>query len=177
MKIGSWFRGLIDNKPVSLSLPKGTPQVNREANILEIAKRLGMEQEGKQLAAIPDAARTEEQKSLLLRLLEASERNLGKDHVSTGIILKHLGMTQLGLATAAGRLDYIEAEMTWTRSLGILEKELGPANPNTTLVRYFLGFLYMQSKRHGKSIELHERNLSILDTSVGETFPQIDQLL
>jgi tetratricopeptide (TPR) repeat protein len=169
MKIGSWLRGLKESKPISLSLEDSA---EKDTNVVAIAYSLGMKDVAKDLALLPVSPATGARKESLVRLLEASEQRLGKDHVSTGRILEHVGLVQLGLSG-----NYTEAEITFTRSLDILERGLGPGHLDTIRVRHTLGALFMQLKRHGRSIELEEQNLSFLDAAGDDSFSHMDQLL
>ena len=99
------------------------------------------------------------------RLLAASERVLGPDHLSTLASRNNLAIAY----RAAGRRD--EAISLHEQVLAVRERVLGPDHPRTLASRDNLALAYRDAGRRDEAISLHEQALAAGNASWARTTP------
>src|SRR5262245_13080698 len=174
MGFTKWLREIVDNKPVSLSLPRESVVVEKKPmasmGLEELCRDLGCVSEAAELSKPATAGDDSTRRALLERVLAACEARYGKDHLFAAVILEPLGLHCVTLS------NFVEGEAAWSRCLAIRERALDVAHSDVLRARHFLGFLHHRLGRHPRSVELFEHNLKIIDAGHLDFF-HMDQML
>ena len=100
-------------------------------------------------------------------LLGEIEKSGNAESRQMGLTLNRLG----GICHAKG--DYTNAETYFQRSLVVLEKRLGPDDPDVLRVFFNLGLLYKDKGNYAKAEEFHQKALTGRERVLGADSPDV----